>query len=111
MSDKQLRKVITDLIKLERKCFASRSRFAFYDCLAAVFELYVQLRAKESSQTFGSAHCQAIRASQAKRHPPDQGDDRRDLDGRPQDEKPMEPGFAVRVARTQNMERPWIVLA
>ena len=44
MSDRQLRKVITDLIKLERKCFASRSRFAFYDYLAAVFELYVRLR-------------------------------------------------------------------
>jgi hypothetical protein len=29
---------------LERKCFATRSRFAFYDYLAAVFELYVQLR-------------------------------------------------------------------
>ena len=44
MSDRQLRKVITDLIKLERNCFASRSRFAFYDYLAAVFELYVRLR-------------------------------------------------------------------
>jgi hypothetical protein len=32
------------LIKLERKCFASRSRFAFYDYLAAVFELYIRLR-------------------------------------------------------------------
>jgi hypothetical protein len=40
MSDRQLRKVITDLIKLERNCFASRSWFAFYDYLAAVFELY-----------------------------------------------------------------------
>jgi hypothetical protein len=29
---------------MERKCFASRSRFAFYDYLAAVFQLYVQLR-------------------------------------------------------------------
>jgi hypothetical protein len=29
---------------LERQCFASRSRFAFYDYLAAVFKLYVQLR-------------------------------------------------------------------
>jgi hypothetical protein len=43
-SDWQLRKTIEDLIKLERKCFAARSRFAFYDYLAAVFELYVQLR-------------------------------------------------------------------
>jgi hypothetical protein len=54
MSDRQLRKVITDLIKLERKCFAARNRFAFYDYLAAVFELYIQLRrtkqAKPSAQ-------------------------------------------------------------
>jgi hypothetical protein len=33
-----------DLRELERKCFASRSRFAFYDYLTVVFELYVQLR-------------------------------------------------------------------
>jgi hypothetical protein len=32
------------LRRLERKCFASRRRFAFYGYLAAVFELYVQLR-------------------------------------------------------------------
>ena len=44
ISDRQLRKTIDDLRRLERKCFASRSRFAFYDYLAAVFELYVQLR-------------------------------------------------------------------
>jgi hypothetical protein len=43
-SDRQLRKTIDDLRVLERDCFASRSRFAFYDYLAAVFELYVQLR-------------------------------------------------------------------
>ena len=43
-SDRQLRKTIDDLRELERKCFAARSRFAFYDYLAAVFELYVQLR-------------------------------------------------------------------
>jgi hypothetical protein len=43
-SDRQLRKIIDDLRELERKCFAARSRFAFYDYLAAVFELYVQLR-------------------------------------------------------------------
>ena len=46
--------MIPDLITLELKCFASRSRFAFYDYLAAVFELYVQLRrtkqAKPSAQ-------------------------------------------------------------
>jgi hypothetical protein len=44
ISDHRLRKTITDLKSLERKCFASRSRFAFYDYLAAVFELYVRLR-------------------------------------------------------------------
>jgi hypothetical protein len=32
------------LKELERKCFASRRRFAFYDYLAAVLDLYVQLR-------------------------------------------------------------------
>jgi hypothetical protein len=42
--DQQLRKTIDELRGLERKCFASRSRFAFYDYLAAVFELYVRLR-------------------------------------------------------------------
>jgi hypothetical protein len=42
--DFQLRRIITDLKSLERTCFASRSRFAFYDYLAAVFELYVQLK-------------------------------------------------------------------
>jgi hypothetical protein len=43
-SDRQCQKTIDDLRELERKCFAARSRFAFYDYLAAVFELYVQLR-------------------------------------------------------------------
>jgi hypothetical protein len=43
-ADWQLRKTIDDLRELERHCFAARSRFAFYDYLAAVFELYVQLR-------------------------------------------------------------------
>jgi hypothetical protein len=50
MTDRQLRKVITDLIKLERKCFASRSRFAFYEYLAAVFDLYVQLRRRNQAK-------------------------------------------------------------
>ena len=44
ISDRQLRKIIDYLRRLERKCFASRSRFAFYEYLAAVFELYVQLK-------------------------------------------------------------------
>jgi hypothetical protein len=48
--DRQLRKTIDDLRELERKCFASRSRFAFYDYLAAVFELYVQLRRRNQAK-------------------------------------------------------------
>jgi len=49
-SDRQLRKTIDDLRELERKCFASRSRFAFYEYLAAVFELYVQLRRRKQAK-------------------------------------------------------------
>ena len=49
-SDRQLRKTIEDLRRLEQKCFASRSRFAFYDYLAAVFELYVQLRRRNQAK-------------------------------------------------------------
>jgi hypothetical protein len=49
-SDRQLRKTIDDLIKLERKCFAARNRFAFYDYLAGVFELYVQLRRRNQAK-------------------------------------------------------------
>ena len=44
MSDWQLRQTIDGMRSLERKCFASRSRFAFYDYLAAVFDLYVRLK-------------------------------------------------------------------
>jgi hypothetical protein len=51
VSDRQLRQTIYGLIKLERKCFASRSRFAFYDYLAAVFHLYVQLRRRNQAKT------------------------------------------------------------
>jgi hypothetical protein len=50
ISDRQLRKIIDDLKGLERKCFAARSRFAFYDYLAAVFELYVQLRRRNQAK-------------------------------------------------------------
>jgi hypothetical protein len=50
MSDRQLRQTIDGVRKLERKCFASRSRFAFYDYLAAVFELYVQLRRRNEAK-------------------------------------------------------------
>jgi hypothetical protein len=57
ISDRQLRQAIDELRGLERKCFASRSRFGFYDYLAAVFEFYVQLRprnqAKPSARRIG----------------------------------------------------------
>ena len=50
MSDRQLRKTIDDLRELERKCFAARSRFAFYDYLAAVFHFYIQLRLRNQAK-------------------------------------------------------------
>ena len=49
-SDRQLRKTIADLRRLQRKCFADRSRFAFYDYLAAVFDLYIQLRRRNEAK-------------------------------------------------------------
>jgi hypothetical protein len=55
ISDCRLRKTIAGLKSLERKCFADRSRFAFYDYLAAAFELYVQLR--RGNQAKPSARC------------------------------------------------------
>jgi hypothetical protein len=51
-SDEQLRKTIDDLRKLERKCFAARNRFVFYDYLAAVFELYVQMRRTKQAKSW-----------------------------------------------------------
>jgi hypothetical protein len=51
ISDRQLRKIIDFLRRLERKCFASRSRFAFYDYLAAVFDLYVRLRRTKQAKS------------------------------------------------------------
>jgi hypothetical protein len=50
ISVRQLRQTIDGLRRLERKCFASRSRFAFYEYLAGVFELYVQLRRKNQAR-------------------------------------------------------------
>jgi hypothetical protein len=50
-SDQRLRKTIDGLRELERKCFASRSRFAFHDYLAAVFERYVQLRRTKQAKS------------------------------------------------------------
>jgi hypothetical protein len=49
-SDRHLRQTTDGLRKLERKCFRSRSRFAFYDYLAAVFDLYVQLRRRNQAK-------------------------------------------------------------
>jgi hypothetical protein len=49
-SDQQLRKIIDGLRNLERNCFAARSRFAFYDYLAAVVELYAQLRRRNQAK-------------------------------------------------------------
>lgn len=70
ISDRQLRKAITDLVKLERKCFASRSRFAFYGYLAAVFELYVQLRRTKQAKLASIRIAQLFRLSNQKRtHP------------------------------------------
>jgi hypothetical protein len=51
-SDRQLRKTIHELRGLEQKCFASRSRFAFYDYLAVVFRLYVQLKRRNQAKTW-----------------------------------------------------------
>jgi hypothetical protein len=58
------------------------------------------------SKNFGSAHCQAVRTSHAKPHPPHQDHHRRHLDRRHQDPKPLEQGLAVRLAQTENVERP-----
>ena len=69
-SDQQLRKTIDELRELERKCFASRSRFAFYDYLAAVFELYVQLkRTKQAKQSAKSIAKLFGLRKQNRRHP------------------------------------------
>jgi hypothetical protein len=50
ISDRQLRNTIDGLRRLERKCFAARNRFAFYDYLAAVFDLHVQLRRRNEAK-------------------------------------------------------------
>jgi len=39
------------MINLERKCFSSRSRFAFYDYLAPVFDFYLRLMRKNQAKT------------------------------------------------------------
>jgi hypothetical protein len=69
ISDRHLRQTIDDLRKLERKCFASRSRFAFYDYLAAVFELYVQLRRKQAKKAATLIVKLFVLRSQKRTHP------------------------------------------
>jgi hypothetical protein len=49
--DQQLGQRLVYLINLEQKSFSSRSRFAFYDYLAVVFQLYVQLRRRNQAKT------------------------------------------------------------
>ncbi len=49
-SDRLLRHRISDLKKLEEKCFASRKRFEFYCYLAAVYQLYIDLRRDNATQ-------------------------------------------------------------
>jgi hypothetical protein len=44
LPDWVLRQRISDLGKLERRCFATRKRFEFYRYLAAVFEFYAELK-------------------------------------------------------------------
>jgi hypothetical protein len=51
-SDRRLRMTIHELRGLEQKCFGSRRRFAFYDYLTAVFELYVQLRRRNQAKSW-----------------------------------------------------------
>jgi hypothetical protein len=70
ISDHRLRKTITDLKSLERKCFASRSRFAFYDYLAAVFELYVRLRRTSCTRCEKCSHTIIAYNSCRNRHCP-----------------------------------------
>jgi hypothetical protein len=69
-SDQQIRKTIHELRELERKCFASRSRFAFYGYLAAMFKLYVQLRRSNRAKTWAQRIAKLFRLrSQKRTHP------------------------------------------
>ena len=49
-SDRLLRHRISDLKRLEEKCFASRNRFGFYLYLASVYELYADLRRTKATE-------------------------------------------------------------
>jgi hypothetical protein len=70
ISDRQLRKTIDGLRGLERKCFASRSRFAFYDYLAAVFELYGQLRRTKQAEKAAGLIAKLFQLRNQKRNHP-----------------------------------------
>ena len=50
LSDQALRQRISALKKLEEKCFASRKRLAFYRYLAAVYQLYADLRRTNATE-------------------------------------------------------------
>ena len=50
-SDRLLRRRISDLGKLERRCFATRKRFEVYRYLAAVYPLYAELMRANEIQT------------------------------------------------------------
>lgn len=50
ISNRQLKQTISGLKSLERKCFGSRHRFAFYEYLTAIFEFYRRLRRKNEAK-------------------------------------------------------------
>ena len=50
LSDRLLRQRISALQKLERRCFASRNRFAFYRYLAAIYAFYAELRQTDKTE-------------------------------------------------------------
>jgi hypothetical protein len=110
-SEQQLRKTIDDLRELERKCFAARNRFAFFDYLAAVFELYVQLRRRNQAKPSARHIANLFGLRKPNRTHPIRTIIDANLDGRYQDPKPLEQSVAIRLARTQNMERLRVVPA
>jgi hypothetical protein len=50
-SDRQLKQTISSLRGIEKRCFGSRQRFAFYEYLEAVFKLYERLRRKNKAKS------------------------------------------------------------
>ena len=111
MSDRQLRKIIDDLRKLERKCFASRSRFAFYDYLAAVFELYVQLRRRNQAKPSARRIAKLFGLRKPNRTHPIRAIIDATSTADLKTKSRWTPCLTVRLARTQNMDGPWIVPA